>query len=130
MAPEQFEPRYLDRSAASNTVHLDASTDVFAATATCVSLLLRDARPPFLPLDMRTELDRKLRAGEVLAHPWRKPGALRGELDVSERLVPTPTTASGVMSCWFGTCNIPLFSHTHGREPGRLQGWWMSCCVP
>ncbi len=82
MAPEQFEPRWRGSSAAPAPVHLDASTDVFAAVASCVSLLLPDARPLFLPLHMRNERDGKVRAPEVLAHPFRRPERLAQELRV------------------------------------------------
>jgi hypothetical protein len=83
MAPEQFEPRVVDRTSSSRTVDLCPASDVFAATATCVSLLLEGGRPPFLPLAMRTERDGKLRAYDILRHPWRTPAALRRELEVA-----------------------------------------------
>jgi hypothetical protein len=64
------------------TVRLDASTDLFSAAATAVSLVLEGGRPPFLPLDMARASDRKLSSREVLRHPLRDPAAMTQALEV------------------------------------------------
>ena len=66
------------------TVTLDATTDLFAAVATCVAMLVPNCRAPFLPLDMKGE-DRKygkLREEAVLRHPLRQPAGMRSYLNV------------------------------------------------